>query len=913
MRYPFLLGALVLHRTAAFHVWYDGGIAYGTLHYPGTTELCPMACGAGYGCAVDNSSSYHCIRCTPDQTSPAGSAECHSCNYADASSSGYWSTFVKLYLTPSADQSRCEVRDHTEFLVQVVAKNFGVLLGLVISAVVAYVVYWFAVAEHTLHRLVRKRQWSAAERLIDDAHAQGGTLKVCGVAESVAALVNRLGKDQRTPIQLALECGAASGYSVLAANTTGSTPQTQRSRIASLSQPLEERSSTPLLLVTSRDAGAGGSGDEFGRDTSSSPGYVREEDAWSSLVATMLNPQSVLAELDSRSASRQSLKMLRKKKKKKKNCFRCTIGRSVGLVFAVPLVMTTWWQWTFSGSEVGAVIDQGNFDQISRGPPKDLQECGYYCTVLGIAGGSGAVVFISPVVFIVGAASLTKWISAINALVRRTSDAKAASALVALVVSFAFVWLGAVFDGLVNFGGLMGAAVMMVVSVVSMVVFAPWLATRFIVRESDPFAASLKLLQQSKNLPVSTAWPLLRTAMLTTGPAVWETWLPPQTTKAKHVERAVEVAKALVSNARTLHDAAHVLHTLIEAHVAGIVDTAGCATVIAAVAALAPGARLLRALGKKNTPAETALISAKATSVKRAALIVLFDRFAVTSLEQCIYQSATCRVYRAEDLRTGAIVAVKLYRDVAHFGKECAMRDSLNFGANVEMADAVVADFQRYDDVEVRRDLARPSLAEWKRVLSATLFAEYGGGGIVMPLADYDLNSRLTLTRIAGIDAAECIAILRPMVAALAKLHSRGAVHNDVKPRNVVFVDETWKLIDLDAAAMVGTPIDAASEGFKWTSGFAAPELARICVANRVEDRGSLISDTSLDAFSLGVLMFELLTGQPLFVRPYVQIVYIMFPRRSADSSVFIYPSPPFSHTHTHTHTHHSCKTRVTT
>lgn len=203
------------------------------------------------------------------------------------------------------------------------------------------------------------------------------------------------------------------------------------------------------------------------------------------------------------------------------------------------------------------------------------------------------------------------------------------------------------------------------------------------------------------------------------------------------------------------------------------------------------------------------------------------------------------------------------------------MRDSLNFGANVEMADAVVADFQRYDDVEVRRDLARPSLAEWKRVLSATLFAEYGGGGIVMPLADYDLNSRLTLTRIAGIDAAECIAILRPMVAALAKLHSRGAVHNDVKPRNVVFVDETWKLIDLDAAAMVGTPIDAASEDFKWTSGFAAPELARICVANRVEDRGSLISDTSLDAFSLGVLMFELLTGQPLFVRPYV---YIMFP-----------------------------------
>ena len=43
----------------------------------------------------------------------------------------------------------------------------------------------------------------------------------------------------------------------------------------------------------------------------------------------------------------------------------------------------------------------------------------------------------------------------------------------------------------------------------------------------------------------------------------------------------------------------------------------------------------------------------------------------------------------------------------------------------------------------------------------------------------------------------------------------------DVKPRNVVRVGMRWQLIDLDAAVPFGEEV-----GHKWSSGFAAPELA---------------------------------------------------------------------------------------
>jgi serine/threonine protein kinase len=86
--------------------------------------------------------------------------------------------------------------------------------------------------------------------------------------------------------------------------------------------------------------------------------------------------------------------------------------------------------------------------------------------------------------------------------------------------------------------------------------------------------------------------------------------------------------------------------------------------------------------------------------------------------------------------------------------------------------------------------------------------------------------------------------IARQIGVCLEHLHQRGLLHADLKPLNIMRVDGTWRLIDLDAAALLpseGAAGDAADEeherkraeeldctvyaGAKFSSAFVPPEL----------------------------------------------------------------------------------------
>lgn len=100
-----------------------------------------------------------------------------------------------------------------------------------------------------------------------------------------------------------------------------------------------------------------------------------------------------------------------------------------------------------------------------------------------------------------------------------------------------------------------------------------------------------------------------------------------------------------------------------------------------------------------------------------------------------------------------------------------------------------------------------------------------------------------------------------PLIEALAYSHSRGVIHGDIKPSNVILADDGLRLFDYG----LGQPIDGllanlprlSRTRFKaWTTRYAAPELLE----------GAEPSAAS-DIYALGCLLFELASGQHPFRR----------------------------------------------
>ena len=103
---------------------------------------------------------------------------------------------------------------------------------------------------------------------------------------------------------------------------------------------------------------------------------------------------------------------------------------------------------------------------------------------------------------------------------------------------------------------------------------------------------------------------------------------------------------------------------------------------------------------------------------------------------------------------------------------------------------------------------------------------------------------------------ARALALLEPIVSALAAAHRAGLVHRDVKPENVLIGDEAHggqiKVADFGLAKAISADTQHTATGgvLIGTVSYLAPELV-------VDGR----SDARADVYAAGVVLYELLTG----------------------------------------------------
>jgi len=185
-------------------------------------------------------------------------------------------------------------------------------------------------------------------------------------------------------------------------------------------------------------------------------------------------------------------------------------------------------------------------------------------------------------------------------------------------------------------------------------------------------------------------------------------------------------------------------------------------------------------------------------------------------------------VYRARDRRTGAIVAVKLLH--SHLAQD----------------EAYLERFRR--EARIATSLESPHVV---KVLDYG--EDQGVPFIVMEfVAGKDLRS--VLRERGCVTESEALAIAAQVIDALEEAHRKGVVHRDIKPHNIILAPEgTVKVTDFGIARAEDYSTVSQTGAFFGTVQYAAPE----------QFQGQF--DIRSDIYSLGVVLYHMLSGSPPF------------------------------------------------
>jgi len=243
------------------------------------------------------------------------------------------------------------------------------------------------------------------------------------------------------------------------------------------------------------------------------------------------------------------------------------------------------------------------------------------------------------------------------------------------------------------------------------------------------------------------------------------------------------------------------------------------------------------------------------------------------------------RHLRASALAPGEVLGGRftLEREVGEggMGVVWAARDEAGAPVAVKILKEVSAAERRRFQREARlmQSFDHPGILDVREVVAV---GDEGDVFLVMDLlAGESLGGRLG--RVGRLTVEETVGVARPLVDALAVAHARGVVHRDVKPENV-FLCTSGRvvLLDFGMAKLTGA-LDLAVSGWMTESGlilgtphYMAPE----------QIYGERDVDARADVWSLGVVLYECLTGErPVSGKSFGQLVRALQRREIADLS----------------------------
>jgi len=234
---------------------------------------------------------------------------------------------------------------------------------------------------------------------------------------------------------------------------------------------------------------------------------------------------------------------------------------------------------------------------------------------------------------------------------------------------------------------------------------------------------------------------------------------------------------------------------------------------------------------------------------------VISDRYKILEL---VAMGGMGAVYRAEHQLMRKEVAIKVLHPETEDFPELVSRFEREAVAGAHISHpnvAVASDFGRFS--------LGPQGVEGGSEDSHFLVLEYIRGRTLRELIDE-----------GPVPAARAAAIVKQVAAALGAAHAKGIVHRDVKPRNIMIVpgarhgEDEVKLIDFGLAKV---PVDRLSQSahdpdygkqsltaagvVMGTVAYLAPEAAL----------GMRSVGTRADLYSLGVILYEMLTGRHPF------------------------------------------------